>query len=254
MVTTTTAVTRWDDEPADEFPLVGQFQAAWGELLSRLEASASLRFEARPLTFVVTNAVRLATGLLVNRCQITAPQGNATVEHEPARCVIFEANVATTESCPPLAPPSSTAHATSDDAQEEAFRELLETLSEKWAENDTDAMRNALRDFLARCGPSGVVTLAVAADQDRIGKLLFVDILDLLESLRPPELRSALVWMMRKFLTHPSHAVRYAAMSGLLSLEDREAIPLLRAVAADEHISEELRREIVRGVEYLQAI
>jgi hypothetical protein len=53
-------------------------------------------------------------------------------------------------------------------------------------------------------------------------------------------------------MRHASLSVRHAALTGILGIEDKSAIPLLERVLTQETASE-LKREIERGISYLRS-
>ncbi len=208
-------------------------------MVDKISAEPSSRFSHDVFHFnaVVSRYVHFLTGATSNPTYI--PSRYLSVEKESA--TQFQSDAIT---------PASTTTQTRDEA---GFSKLLDDLAEKWADGDAQATNALLNSFIVQMGSSGLIDLTVAALQHRIGSLMLVDVLDFVERFGASELRDVSLWMFRRFASHPSAGVRYAAISGLVSLEDKIAISVLEAAEASEPVSE-LRREISRGIEYLKAL
>lgn len=224
-------------------------------------ASASIRINSlgvQPFIDNAANVVVTITDAVVAQAVIISSQETGEIASQETGEIaplwlLLERQEASTVSSPTTPTQASTGPRTDYSADEKAFVHLLASLRDKWDNDDTTGMEAVLTTFLSRSGGAGIVALAVAAEHERIGPLLLVDVMALLARSQEPDHYNASRWMMRKLLSQSSAAVRYGALCGLLSLEDRGAIPMLQKAIAVEHLSE-LRRELVRGIEYLRSL
>jgi hypothetical protein len=137
--------------------------------------------------------------------------------------------------------------------RESGLRRFLPSVRDRCDAEDFEGLDEFLTEFVSKTGADGIVEIAVAADQGEIGPLDLVEVMRLLGRWNTSEFRNARSWLMQRFLSHPSAAVRDGALIGLLLLEDSTGIPVLEKAISNEPVSE-LRRELVRGLEYLRSL
>jgi len=227
----------------------------------RPAAAASAGWQARRLPFLLGTAMSQAVGffgpLLQNlgdpAQRLESSSQIAVVMDETAQTLFIQPTDQTSNLEGAQRAESSTVDSRDPLKAERDLARLLELVTEHSKEGEWGLLDAALTAFVSSRGPAALVDIAVAADRGQLPELDLVQVMRTISDWREPEFVKIAGWLIRRFLTHTSAAIRAGALAALLQLEDASALPDLERARNGEQIPL-LRRSMSRGMDYLRAI